>query len=110
VYDVLVAHQPLPRQGSDLFADAGGRERRLVLEQHLAAPGGQPLALRDQVVADQAELAVGQDAGADVGVSGVAGAEADGAQGEAVLGDVLVGGGQDVAVDGAKGRRRRVLV
>lgn len=106
VYDVPVAHQPLPRQGSHLVAHAG---QRVILEQ-LAAPVGQSLALGDQVVVYQAELAVGQDAGADIRVASVASAEANSAQREAVLRDVLVGGGQDFPVDGPERRRGRVVV
>lgn len=107
MYSLLVAHQPLPRQGSDFVIDACQGS----IFQQLLAFLGQPLTLHDKVVVYQAKLAVGQDAGADVWVSGIAGTEANGAQGEAMLRDVLVGGGQDRPVDGTEGPwRRRVVV
>ncbi|KAK1248157.1 hypothetical protein MKX08_006377 [Trichoderma sp. CBMAI-0020] len=101
------ASDPLPGQGGDFVIDAC---QRLIIEKLLAFLS-QSLALHDEVVVYQTELAIGQDAGADVWVSGIAGTEANGAQGEAMLGNVLVGGGEDGPVDGAKGSwRRRVVV
>lgn len=89
MYSLPVAHQPLPRQGGDFVIDAcQGR-----IFQQLLAFLSQSLSLHDEVVVYQAELAIGQDAGADVWVSGIAGAETNGAQREAMLGDVLVGSG-----------------
>lgn len=89
MYSLLVAHQPLPRQGGDFVIDAC---QRFVLEKLLTFLS-QSLPLHDEVVVYQAELAIGQDAGADVWVSGIAGPETNGAQGEAMLGNVFVGGG-----------------
>lgn len=107
MYSFLIAHQPLPCQGGNFVV---GACQRFILEKLLALLS-QSLTLHDEVVVYQAELAIGQDAGADVWVSGIAGTEANGAQGEAMLGNVLVGGGEDGPVDGAKGPwRRRVVV
>lgn len=60
------------------------------------------------MILDQAEGSLGHDAGANVEISGVAGAEGQRMLGEAVLGDMGVGGREDVAlgsVESAWGRR-----
>lgn len=59
----------------------------------------------------EAEDAVREDVGADVGVAGGPGAEVERPVGEAVLWDVGIGRGEDGALGGAEdGRRRRVVV
>lgn len=108
VDDVLVREEALPGQGGDLASHAGGG---VVALEQLAAALGEGLALGDEVVLDEGEGSVGEDAGADVGEAGVAGAVGQGGLGEAMFGDVLVGGGEDCRLSGAEGTRgRRVVV
>lgn len=60
------------------------------------------------MVPDEAEGTLGEQVRADVEVAGVAGAEGQGVLREAVLGHVLVGGGEDglfAGVEDAGGRR-----
>lgn len=88
--DVFVSQQPRPRQSGDSVFMS---ERFVALEQ-LRGLVCESVALLDEVVSYQTEGAVGQHARANVEVSGIAGAEPEGTRGEAVLGDVLVGGRQ----------------
>lgn len=84
---------------------------RRIFGEQFAAPGSEARTLGDQVVRDEAEGPVSEDAGADVGVTGVAGAQAKGPLGEAMLGDVLVGGSEYRLLDGDEGPRcGRVVV
>jgi hypothetical protein len=105
---VLVSYQPLPCQSFDprtgtLVAHSLGEE--------LPTPRREGLALGGEVVADEAKGPVSEDARADVGKAGVAGTETQGALGEAVFGDMLVGGREDGLFGLAKrARGRRVVV
>jgi hypothetical protein len=59
------------------------------------------------MVSNKAERAVGEDARAYVEVSGIVSAQTECALGEAVLWDVLVGGGEDGFLDIPEWTRRR---
>lgn len=52
---------------------------------------------------DEVEDAIGEEVGADVEVTGVAGAQGEGLGREAVLGHVRVGGGKEETLDFVKG-------
>lgn len=110
--DFFIAQQPLPCQSLDLVRHLQRRRSvpRFVVEDG-GAPRGEGVPLGDEVVPDEAEGALRQQVGADVEVTGVAGAEGQGVGGEAVLGDVAVGGGEDGLLGGAEdARRRRVVI
>ncbi len=105
VVHISVAQQSLPRQPLHTRRYSG--DVRIVGKDHLT-PRRERLPLRHEVVLDQAEGAPGHQVGADVQVAGVAGAERQRVLREAVLGDVLVGGGEDgllARVEDACGRR-----
>ena len=124
MHDLLIAHQPLPRQRRDLGADAHlGRAAALALAlalallpgEQLAAASGQGLAPADEVVAHQGEGPVGQDGGRDVEEAGVARPQPQRAPREPVIRHVSVGGRQQAPLgvgEGARagGRRRRRVV
>jgi hypothetical protein len=101
MYDVLIAHQALPSKSLDPRAHAW--LARHVVREELAAASGERQTLGDEMVADEAEGSVGEDAGTDVREASVAGAQAEGTLGEAMLGNVLVGGGQNGLLDGGEG-------
>lgn len=108
VVHVPVPQQPLPRQALDAGGHGGGTR---VLEDGVAARR-EGLPLRHEVVADEAEGALGEQVRADVEVAGVAGAEGQGVPREAVLGHVRVGGGEDgllAGVEDASGGGRVVV-
>ena len=63
------------------------------------------------MIPDEAEGALGECAGADIKVPGIAGAKTQGSVGEAVLGDMLVGGGEDSLLGSSEwAGGRRVVV
>jgi len=102
VDDVLVGHETSPSQGGDFRAHTqGSRVGALRAKQPLGLRS-QSLPLQDKMIEDQAESAVGEHAGADVEKACVAGAEAEGPLGEAVFGNMTVGGGEDGVFDGAE--------
>lgn len=105
--DVLVAHEPLPRQQLDL----GSHPETvgvLTLEERLRLPS-QCFPLRHKVPLNQGEHAVRKQVGTDVEVASISGAEGEGLWCEAVLRDVCVGCGQDGALGGGE-RPSRVRV
>ncbi|KND93323.1 hypothetical protein TOPH_02141 [Tolypocladium ophioglossoides CBS 100239] len=71
--------------------------------KQLMTPRGQGLALGYEMMTDETEGAVWEDAGADVKKAGVAGAEAEGALGEAVLGYMAVRSSENGVFHGAEG-------
>lgn len=100
--DGRVPHEPRPGQRLYLPTDAG-RGGLAVGREQLRGATGKVLALGDEVPADEAEDALGQQVRADVEVAGVAGAEGEGVVREAVGGDVGVGGAQQGALGRAEG-------
>lgn len=99
VVHVPVPQQPLPGQALDAGGHGGGGTRAL---EDGGAARREGLPLRHEVVADEAEGALGQQVRADVEVAGVAGAEGQGVPREAVLGHVPVGGGEDGLLAGVE--------
>lgn len=99
--DAPVPLQPLPRQSLKLVRD--GQLHAVVLGENLLASRAQDLPLRHQVVADKAEGAVRQQAGADVEVAGIPCTACKCFLREAVLGNMLIGGGEDGQLGVAEG-------
>lgn len=91
--DLPIAHQTLPRQ--PLHLGLGAERGALGCLEELTATGREGEALRGEVVADEAEDALGKQIGADVEVAGIAGTKHQGLLGEAVLGDMGVRGRQE---------------
>lgn len=101
--DILVAHEPLPRQEFNLgsYAESLG----LITLRQCPRLRGQGLPLRHEVPLNQGEDAVGQQVGTYIEVAGIPGSEGESLLCEAVLRDVCVGCGQDGALGGGEGPR-----
>lgn len=109
MYHIFILQESLPGQTLHLLVNrlplclsAGAKD--------LGALGCQALPFRHQMILDQAEGSLGHDAGANVEVSGVAGAEGQRMLGEAVLGDMGIGGRKNVALGSVESTWRRWVV
>lgn len=103
--DFLVPHKPRPRQRSNFPPNTHGRPLPSLLE--LASTARHHPPLREQMPAYQAEWPVGKGTGAHVQQPHVPGTQAQSPVGEAMLGHVGVGGGEDGALGATKGASRR---